>query len=373
MKLTPLCCLALGLIGATVRAQPAPTAEEAAIWKMEFAWNRAYVEGDAAKLAALESRNYVYVESDGTLHTRADEIAEAQGGGMHFTEMSLHEAAIRITGDTAVVTGRLVVAGGTDHKFGEINASIDTLIKENGGWKALSSAEVRLLPTDRSAIAPLWRDWDSWLKRHGEFVAQAKRGGVDLLFVGDSITDFWRGRGRAVWDAYYARRHAANLGISGDRTQHVLWRLENGEIDGLHPKVVVLMIGTNNTGWEADRLTRRNTPAEAADGVRAIVGVLRQKLPDAKILLLAVFPRAHLPDDPARREVAAINRLIAGLDDGAHVHYLDIGASFLTAEGLLEPEVMPDYLHPSVHGYEIWAQAMQPTLDGLLGAGPGAR
>jgi beta-glucosidase len=149
----------------------------------------------------------------------------------------------------------------------------------------------------------------------------------------------------------------------------VLWRLDHGEVDGLHPKVVVLMIGTNNTGFERDGFTRRNSPAEAAEGVKAIVDDLRRKLPEARILLLAVFPRSHLPTDPARREVAAINQRIAGLDDGRHVRYLDIGSRFLTADGTLEPEIMPDYLHPSPHGYEIWAQAMQPTLDDLLAAG----
>jgi len=109
-----------------------------------------------------------------------------------------------------------------------------------------------------------------------------------------------------------------------------------------------------------------NTPAEAAEGVKAVVDDLRQKLPAARILLLAVFPRSHLPTDPARGEVSAINQRIAGLDDGSHVRYLDIGQSFLTADGVLEPEIMPDFLHPSPHGYEIWAQAMQPTLDELL-------
>jgi lysophospholipase L1-like esterase len=276
---------------------------------------------------------------------------------------------VRITGDTAVVTGRLVVAGEFGQKFGEIDETTDTLVRENGRWQAVARALVRLLPTARTAIAPLWRDGGNWLKRHAEFARQAKQGGVDLLFVGDSITDAWRTRGQAVWAARYGRLHAANIGISGDRTQHVLWRLDHGEVDGLHPKVVVLMIGTNNTGLEGDRLTLRNSPAEAAEGVAAVVNDLRQKLPEAKILLLAVFPRSHLPTDAARGEVVAINERIAGLDDGSHVHYLDIGSKFLTADGTLEPDIMPDYLHPSARGYAIWADAMQPTLDRLLAAG----
>ena len=115
-----------------------------------------------------------------------------------------------------------------------------------------------------------------WVARHEGFVAQAKQGGIDILFMGDSITDFWRNRGSNVWNQYYAPRHAANFGISGDRTQHVLWRMDNGELDGIKPKVVVLMIGTNNTGKERDKKTPRNTPAEAIEGVTAVVNDIRE-------------------------------------------------------------------------------------------------
>jgi len=370
MKPTPLICLGLGIVYAAARAQTPMPADERAVWDAEYAWNQAYVVGDAAKLAAMEADKYVFTEDDGTVHTRADELAEAQGGKMHFSEMSLHEASVRITGNTAVVTGRLVVAGGAEEKFGEINASTDTLVRENGVWRAVSSSEVHLASTAQSAVTPLWRDGGGWLKRHEQFAADAKKGGVDLLFVGDSITDFWRTRGKAIWDKYYGGLHAADLGISGDRTQHVLWRLDHGEIDGLKPKAVVLMIGTNNVGFERDGITPRNTPAQAAEGVKAVVSDLRQKLPDAKILLLAVFPRSHAPADPVRLQVAEINRAIAALDDGDHVRYLDIGAKFLSADGMLEKDIMPDFLHPSAKGYEIWAQAIQAPLARILARSP---
>jgi lysophospholipase L1-like esterase len=238
----------------------------------------------------------------------------------------------------------------------------------NGAWLAVSNQETKLADSDDSAVTPLWRD-GNWLQRHEGFVADAKKGGVDLLFVGDSITDFWRNRGKAVWDKYYGQLHAADIGISGDRTQHLLWRLQQGEVDGLRPKAIVLMIGTNNTGLEGrGNLAPRNTPAEAAEGVAAVVNELRRRLPEAKILLLAVFPRGHTPDDPQRVQVAAINRIIQGLDDGDHVRFLDIGSKFLGADGTLSKEIMPDYLHPNAKGYEIWAQAIQPSLDQLLGA-----
>lgn len=204
-----------------------------------------------------------------------------------------------------------------------------------------------------------------WVARHEGFVAQAKQGGIDILFMGDSITDFWRNRGSNVWNKYYAPRHAANFGIGGDRTQHVLWRMEKGELDGIKPKVVVLMIGTNNTGKEKDTGKICNTVPEIIEGVRVVVRELRVKLPDSKILLLAIFPRSTL-DNPQRAQVALINTVIAKLDDGKMVKFLDIDPKFLEADGTLSTNIMPDLLHPNEQGYQIWADAMGPALDEML-------
>lgn len=223
-----------------------------------------------------------------------------------------------------------------------------------------------------TAIEPVPRD-PAWVKRHEGFVATARQGGVDVLFLGDSITDFWRREqtaaqvgGKKIWDANYANLRAANFGISGDRTQHVLWRLENGELDGIKPKVAVLMIGTNNTGFERDNTTPRNTPAETVEGVAAIVRKLRTSLPETRILLLAIFPRGEKPDHPQRRQVDEINVAIARLADGKNVRYLDIGTKFLAADGTLTKEIMPDALHPGEKGYEIWAAAIKQPLADLL-------
>jgi lysophospholipase L1-like esterase len=215
-----------------------------------------------------------------------------------------------------------------------------------------------------TAIVPVPRD-PKWVARHEGFVQEAKRGGIDILFMGDSITDGWRGRGSNVWSQDYAPRHAANFGIGGDRIQHVLWRMDNGELDGIKPKVVVLMIGTNNTGKENDHKTPRNTAPEVAEGVQAVVNDIRAKLPDSKILLLAIFPRGTL-DDPQRAQVALINTLIAQLDNGKTVKFLDIGPKFLEFDGTLPKSIMPDLLHPNVQGYQIWADAMEPTLEEML-------
>jgi lysophospholipase L1-like esterase len=211
-----------------------------------------------------------------------------------------------------------------------------------------------------TAIVPVLRtDPTNWVARHEGFVQEAQKGGIDILFMGDSITDGWRGRGKAVWNKYYAPRHAANFGIGGDRTQHVLWRMDHGELDGIKPKVVVLLIGTNNTG------KNRNPVPETIEGVQAVVKELRAKLPASKILLLAIFPRSTL-DNPQRAQVALINTVIAKLDDGKMVKYLDIDPKFIEADGTLPKTIMPDLLHPNERGYQIWAEAMEPTLDEML-------
>jgi lysophospholipase L1-like esterase len=195
-----------------------------------------------------------------------------------------------------------------------------------------------------------------WLKMHDEFLNRARQGNIDLLFLGDSITQGWRGNNE-VWQRYYGARHAANFGIGGDRTQHVLWRLDHGEVDGISPKVVVLMIGTNNIG--------SNAPDEVADGVTAIVKKLRQKLPGTRVLLLAVFPRGEKPN-ATRERLRAVNDRIAKLDDGHMVKYLDIGRRFLNEDGSIARDIMPDFLHLSRKGYRIWADAVEPTLWTML-------
>ena len=215
-----------------------------------------------------------------------------------------------------------------------------------------------------TAIQPAPRD-PAWVSRHEGFVEIAKKDGVDVLFLGDSITDFWRNRGRAVWETNFASLKAENFGISGDRTQHVLWRMENGELDGIKPKVVVLMIGTNNTGKERDGVTVRNTPPEVIEGVTAVVKGLRAKLPGSKILLLAIFPRGP-KEDPSREQIKEINTAIAKLDDGKYVKFLDINQKFLEPDGTLSREIMPDLLHPSEKGYQIWAAAIKEPLAELL-------
>lgn len=197
----------------------------------------------------------------------------------------------------------------------------------------------------------------SWMKQHEKFLELARKGNIDLLFLGDSITAGWAGGGKDVWQRHYASRNAANFGIGGDRTQHVLWRIENGEVEGIKPRVVVLMIGTNNSA--------NNSADEIADGIKLIVRRLRDKLPETKVLLLGVFPRDE-KENAKRVKLTEVNEKIASLGDGKMISYLDIGKNFLNDDGSISREIMPDLLHLSPKGYAIWADAIEPTLRKLL-------
>ena len=212
--------------------------------------------------------------------------------------------------------------------------------------------------TIHDAIKPVPRA-GGWMKRHEAMNTRVKQGNVDLVFVGDSITQGWEGRGKNVWAKFYGKRNAVNLGIGGDRTQHVIWRLDNGNLAGIAPKAAVIMIGTNNSG--------SNSPEEIAEGVTAIVRQLQEKTPKTKILLLATFPRGANPSDKQRQVNEGSNNIVAKLVADDNVFYLDIGKEFLGEDGSLSKEIMPDLLHLSERGYTIWAESIEPTLAKLMG------
>lgn len=196
---------------------------------------------------------------------------------------------------------------------------------------------------------------------HESFLARGRQGPIGVLFFGDSITEGWNFMPQ-IWNARYGAPHAgANFGIAGDRTENVLWRIEHGELEGIRPKVVVVMLGTNNV----DR-----KPVEIARGVGAVVSAIRKRLPQTHVLLLGIFPRGADPNDRTtqtlRFRIRSANELIARMHDGKSVHYLDIGARFLDEHAFIPPEIMPDGLHPAEKGYEIWADAMQPLFDQLI-------
>ena len=209
-----------------------------------------------------------------------------------------------------------------------------------------------------ASTKPVPRNDAWWQDRNKSMNERVKKGNVDLLMIGDSITHGWEGSGKEVWKQYYDKRNAVNLGIGGDQTQHVLWRLENGNIAGIQPKLAVLMIGTNNAGC--------GNPVEIAAGVKAIVTKLRTSLPQTKVLVLAIFPRGADTQDHLRQVNAKTNEIIAKLADNKDVYFLDIGPKFVDKDGKLPREIMPDLLHPNAKGYGIWAEAIEPVVKKLM-------
>jgi lysophospholipase L1-like esterase len=245
---------------------------------------------------------------------------------------------------------------------------------------AVNAAVKKFIDDDRSTTKPLLKKFESLLllqparrnvaatytqtnqrqgPRHLGFVDIARQGNIDLLFLGDSITDWWvqNDANKAMFDKYFGGVKTANFAIAGDTTQGVLWGLKNGEGQGFQPKAVMLMIGTNNGS---------STAPEVAEGIGAIVLEVRQNFPAAKILLLGIFPRS-VPGDPVRDKIADVNRIIAKLDDQKHVFFMDIGAKFLDEKGyFLQDSFRPDNLHPQAKGYDIWGEAVRPKLAELM-------
>ena len=227
----------------------------------------------------------------------------------------------------------------------------------------------QLAVSENKAIQPVPRGDEWWKKRQESVNAQVQKGNVDLLLLGDSITHGWENQS-ALWEKYFGTWNTVNAGFSGDRTQHVLWRLDNGNINGIQPKVAMIMIGTNNSNGND------NTAEEIAEGIAAIVCKLRTELPRTKILLLAIFPRGNREQVADKENGASVNpqwakndqasQLASRLADGKNVIYLDINKVFLNDKGVMTRDVMPDLLHPKEKGYALWGDAITPTLEKLM-------
>ncbi|MEI8038661.1 MAG: GDSL-type esterase/lipase family protein [Verrucomicrobiota bacterium] len=233
--------------------------------------------------------------------------------------------------------------------------------------------------TDRpanTAIVPtpkLENDSYDWWARHADVLRSKDAINPEIVLIGDSITHFWGGQpaakqvnGRKAFAAVFAPYRVLNLGFGWDRTQNVLWRLDHGELDGLHPRAVVIHIGTNNTS--ATAAARQNTPAEIVEGIAAICGRVRSKVPGVKILLMQVFPREQKADHPRRQAIAEINRLLVAFAAANHLELIDLAPKFLQPDGTLPAELMPDFCHPHEAGYAIWGDALRPLLPPPAGA-----
>ncbi len=289
------------------------------------------------------------------LISAADAIAQGRGGGPPLT----------LPGGPAAVPPAVAIPRPS---AAELDAAQRALVRFVASSDASTRATLEKYPDllairqprANTAIVPSLNG--GFAARHQSFLEIAKQGDANVLFMGDSITDFWRSEtgafaGKPVFDKYFGQWKVANFGIAGDTTQGVLYRLKNGEGKGFSPKAVMLMIGTNNTGG--------NTAAEIAEGIGAVVLELQNDFPSAKILLLGVFPRGRATD-AVRTTIADINKTISKLHDGKRVHYLDIGAGFLDASGNIPTDVMSDGLHPTTKGYEIWAKAVIEPLTKLM-------
>lgn len=281
-----------------------------------------------------------------------------QGKGWQHLRYALD--CFRHDGDDLRAVTRPFALDGTGSGDVEIaNLRIDASGKPNASCPDYRTASV--------TPEPLVESWslDWWMPRHQDKLAEIARRkaageATDLIFIGDSITHNWEKENQPLWEQLYGRYHPLNLGYGGDRTENILWRLQHGEVDGIAPKVAVLMFGTNNTGL------RHEDPARTLAGIRRDIQELRKRLPDTKLLLLAIFPRGDSPADGNRQVNEQVNRMLPQLADGRHVFFLNINQAFLGADGTLSKEVMPDLLHPNDKGYRIWAQAMQPRLEELM-------
>ena len=209
------------------------------------------------------------------------------------------------------------------------------------------------------SIIPTKRTEDWWLARHKQKLTALKAidQPIDMLFLGDSITHAWEVEGESAWQRYFSHYSVVNLGFAGDRTEHLLWRIRNGEVAQLSTKWIVLLIGTNNAGHRLD------APEDIAAGIQTILEELRPQLPASKILLMAIFPRSRNTNKPMRQRVDVSNALIKTFTDGKHIHWLDINRQFLTVDGVLLESVMPDLLHPNATQYHKWGHAILSYVE----------
>lgn len=269
-----------------------------------------------------------------------------------------------VIGPPAPVPAEVAIPRPTAEELAQVNAAVKT-------WVASDKTQTKpllekfqslmmLQPARANNAATYTQTQQRMGPRHEGFAETASKGNIDLLLHGDSITDWWvqGDANKAMFDKYFGNIKTANFAVAGDTTQGVLWGLKNGEGQGFQPKAVMLMIGTNNSGTF--------TAPEIAEGVGAVVLEMRKDFPNAKILLLAIFPRST-PGDPVRDKLAEVNKIISKLDDQQHVFYMDIGAKFLDEKGVFLPDSFrADNLHPQAKGYDIWGAAVKDKLAELM-------
>ena len=216
-------------------------------------------------------------------------------------------------------------------------------------------------------VGKLENDFYDFYQRHEAILKMKAEINPEIVLIGDSITHLWGGepkepngnRGAESWQALFGGRRVLNLGFGYDRTQNVLWRIDHGELDGLKPKTVVIHIGTNN--FSGTKNARANTPEEIAEGIQAVVERVQKKCA-AEIILMAIFPRGQLANDPIRGQIAEVNKRLMALAKAPQVTVLDLTDKLTEADGSITREMMSDFLHPAAKGYAVWAEALKSRL-----------
>lgn len=306
---------------------------------------------------AVKAQVMVQAFAEGNKQNQFIQVKYAQGE----TDWTAFAKEITLPPWTASFNIGLLVEGNGSAWLDEVHEASTAIDKGTSGDAMTSGPPEK----DKPAV-PGWGFYpqfpNAWLATHQSFVERAKRGDIDVIFYGDSITQGWGIDGKAIWDKRYAPYKAVNFGMGGDSTRQVLWRITHGELDGLHPKLVVLMIGTNNLYSDFNA----GTDGEIADGIGLIVDELRQKLPNVRVLLMGLLPRQN---EYFCQRIANINLTISKLAGrNRQVRFLDLGPQFMSAPGVVMPKLYnADQLHLVGAGYQVWADAMQPLFDAMLG------
>lgn len=329
--------------------------------------------GIAIKGGKLDLTPYMEIgtlEFDINLESIKRSALDVKVGNSHFdTSIRLREWAIAREGKgwqhIAIPMQCFIKEGldfsGLDKPFALVTGGQGKYSLANVRFTTKGKANFKCPDVDSLSTTPVvlnehWSvDW--WLPRHEEKLAQAAKGNIDWVMIGDSITNNWEDPGKEVMEKYFSELNVLNLGYGGDRTENVIWRLQHGELDNVNPKFISIMIGTNNTGFRMEK------PENIAKGVEKILDLVQQKAPNAKVLLQAIFPRGEKIDDGLRVNNKRVNELLEKLAEQKQVMFANFNSAFLESDGVLTREIMPDLLHPEAKGYDIWAKKLMPYIN----------